>query len=84
MLARMSVVLLIGYAFVCIGCSQPLGKFEEFIPVQIGVETQPFTFHPEYWRDPDSVTGLPLLLDDYGHEYKEIHDRVMVREHMVR
>jgi len=78
-------LLLTGCAFLYIGCcSQPEGEYEDFIPVQIGTGTQVFTFHPEYWEDPDFTEGLPLLLDDYGHEYKKIHDRVMVREHMAR
>jgi hypothetical protein len=84
MLLRTSFILLIGYAFVCIGCSEPMAvEFEEFTPVQIGVHLDPFTFHPDYWKDPDFVAGLPLLLDDYGHEYKKVYDRVMVREHMA-
>jgi len=61
-----------------------VGEFEEFTPVQIGLGTDPFSFHSEYWQDPDFVSGLPLVLDYYGHEYKKTGDRVMVREHMAR
>ena len=81
--------------FSCYGCS-PSGHgfdgFEEFVPVALEIggdlppfyRPEPFSFHPEYYEDPNFSVGLILELQHYGHDFIWMKDRVLVRKSMLR